>query len=264
VEKTEFRLIKMRFLKTEAVVLKSNLISEKDKIATLFTKDYGKLQAIAKGARRSKSRFVNAVRPFIIANYVIFEGQNYYYIDQWELVENFEHIERDLDKFAMASYATETIMKVTEDKQKSETLYFFLKHSLKAINQLNIKPSVFVFAYTLKLVSFLGYMPVLDSCALCGSKYNLQYFSPSCGGVVCQNCKTSCNDAISVEDRILKFMIYLLRSKYERLENIFIPRIIRMDMDRIISEYVKFHVGVEFKSREFVIELEEGRDKGDR
>ncbi|MGB9809853.1 MAG: DNA repair protein RecO, partial [Caldanaerobacter sp.] len=141
----------MRFLKTEAVVLKSNLISEKDKIATLFTKDYGKLQAVAKGARRSKSRFVNAVRPFIVANYVIFEGQNYYYIDQWELVENFENVERDLDRFAIASYVTETIMKVTEDKQKSETLYFFLKHSLRAINQLNIKPSVFLFAYTLKL-----------------------------------------------------------------------------------------------------------------
>ncbi|MEQ2129438.1 DNA repair protein RecO [Caldanaerobacter subterraneus] len=245
----------MRFLKTEAIVLKSNLISEKDKIATLFTRDYGKLQAVAKGARRSKSRFVNAVRPFIVANYVIFEGQNYYYIDQWELVKNFENIEKDLKKFALASYISETISRVLEEKQKNTKLYFFTKHSLEAVESLNVETSIFLFSYTLKLISLLGYMPVLDSCAVCGKKENLSYFSSSCGGAVCKDCNETCKDAKFLNKKVLKFLLYLLKAKYEKLERISVPGVIKEEADKIITEYVRTHLEMDFKSKDFAMKL---------
>jgi len=246
----------MRLLKTEAIVLKNNLIGETDKIATLFTKSYGKLQAVAKGARRSKSRFVNAIRPFIVANYVIFEGQNYYYIDQWELIEAYKNIEKDLVKFSVASYIAETINKILEENQKSERLYLFLKHSLKAVDELQIDPLIFISSYNLKLVSLLGYMPQLDNCVVCGKGENLKYFSNSCGGAVCINCKNKCFDAKPLHGVTLKAIKYFLKGDYDKLQNIKVSGVIKEEVDKIITAYMKEHLEIEFKSKDFINKLQ--------
>lgn len=246
----------MRLLKTEAIVLKNNLIGETDKIATLFTKSYGKLQAVAKGARRSKSRFVNAIRPFIVANYVIFEGQNYYYIDQWELIEAYKNIEKDLVKFSVASYIAETINKILEENQKSERLYLFLKHSLKAVDELQIDPLIFISSYNLKLVSLLGYMPQLDNCVVCGKRENLEYFSNSCGGAVCINCKNKCFDAKPLHGVTLKAIKYFLKGDYDKLQNIKVSGVIKEEVDKIITAYMKEHLEIEFKSKDFIDKLQ--------
>lgn len=246
----------MGLLKTEAIVLKNNLIGETDKIATLFTKSYGKLQAVAKGARRSKSRFVNAIRPFIVANYVIFEGKNYYYIDQWELIEAHKNIEKDLAKFSVASYIAETINKILEENQKSERLYLFLKHSLKAVDELQIDPLIFISSYNLKLVSLLGYMPQLDNCVVCGKGENLKYFSNSCGGAVCINCKNKCFDAKPLHGVTLKAIKYFLKGDYDKLQNIKVSGVIKEEVDKIITAYVKEHLEIEFKSKDFIDNLQ--------
>ncbi|KHO62229.1 DNA replication and repair protein RecO [Thermoanaerobacter sp. YS13] len=246
----------MRLLKIEAIVLKNNLIGETDKIATLFTKSYGKLQAVAKGARRSKSRFVNAIRPFIVANYVIFEGQNYYYIDQWELIEAYKNIEKDLVKFSVASYIAETINKILEENQKSERLYLFLKHSLKAVDELQIDPLIFISSYNLKLVSLLGYMPQLDNCVVCGKGENLKYFSNSCGGAVCINCKNKCFDAKPLHGVTLKAIKYFLKGDYDKLQNIKVSGVIKEEVDKIITAYMKEHLEIEFKSKDFINKLQ--------
>ncbi|HHW56213.1 MAG TPA: DNA repair protein RecO [Clostridia bacterium] len=246
----------MRFLKTEAIVLKNNLISETDKIATLFTKKYGKLPAVAKGARRSRSRFVNAIRPFIVANYVLFEGQNYYYIDQWELIEGHTNIEKDLAKFYVASYVGETINKILEENQKSERLYLFLKHSLKAVNDLQIDPLIFISSYNLKLISLLGYMPQLDSCVICGKVDSMEYFSNSCGGAVCKDCKDKCFDAKPLHQVILKALKYFLKVNYERLQDVKVSGVIKEEVDKIITAYMKEHLETEFKSKDFIDKLQ--------
>ncbi|ADH60701.1 DNA repair protein RecO [Thermoanaerobacter mathranii subsp. mathranii str. A3] len=246
----------MRLLKTEAIVLKNNSIGETDKMATLFTKNYGKLRAVAKGARRSKSRFVNAIRPFMVANYVIFEGQNYYYIDQWELIESHKNIEKDLVKFSVASYISETVNKILEENQKSEKLYQFLKHSFKAVNELQIDPLIFIVSYNLKLVSLLGYMPQLDNCIVCGKREDLKYFSNSCGGVVCTICKNKCFDARPLHEVALKAIKYFFKGDYEKLQNIKVSGVIKEEVDKIITAYMKEHLEIELKSKDFIDKLQ--------
>jgi DNA repair protein RecO (recombination protein O) len=246
----------MRLLKTEAIVLKNNSIGETDKMATLFTKNYGKLRAVAKGARRSKSRFVNAIRPFMVANYVIFEGQNYYYIDQWELIESHKNIEKDLVKFSVASYISETVNKILEENQKSEKLYQFLKYSFKAVDELQIDPLIFIASYNLKLVSLLGYMPQLDNCIVCGKREDLKYFSNSCGGVVCTICKNKCFDARPLHEVALKAIKYFFKGDYEKLQNIKVSGVIKEEVDKIITAYMKEHLEIELKSKDFIDKLQ--------
>ncbi|AIS52188.1 DNA repair protein RecO [Thermoanaerobacter kivui] len=245
----------MRLFKTEAIVLKSNLISETNKIATLFTKTHGKIQAVAKGARRSKSRFINAIRPFVVGNYLLFEGQNYYYIDQWDLIELHPNIETDLIKFSVASYFVETMNKILEEHEKSDNLYLLLKTSLKDVDQFQIDPLVFISSYNLKLMALLGYMPQLNNCVVCGRSENLKYFSSSCGGTLCTTCKDKCRDGVPINETSLKVMWYLLRVNFESLQNIKISSVIKKEVDKIITDYMKEHLGLEFASKSFIDKL---------
>lgn len=238
----------MRLLKTEAIVLKNNLIGETDKIAILFTKSYGKISAVAKGARRSKSRFIGSVRPFSVGSYVLFEGQNYYYIDQWELLDSHNTFERDLMKLSYATYFADIINKLLLYDEKNINLYNLLKNALYCLDKFNIEPEILNESYSLKLLTLMGYMPELDNCSSCGESSDLKYFSPASGGVVCDRCRNKYNDALTIHNITIRALKYLLKTDLTNLKSLKLPGVIIKEMDKIITEYIKQHLDMEFQT----------------
>lgn len=245
----------MRFLKTEAIVLKNIMLGETDKIAILFTKSYGKIQAVAKGARRSKSRLIGAVRPFNVGNYVLFEGQNYYYIDQWELLDAHIAFEKDLMKLSYAAYFVDIANKVLHYDEKNSNLYNLLKNALYCLDKFDVNLEILSQSYCLKLLTVMGYMPELDICSSCGESSYLTYFSPASGGLVCDSCKNRYNDAIEVHDVAIKSLKYLLKSNLMNLKKLKLPGVIINEMDKIITEYIKIHMEIELQTKIFLENL---------
>jgi len=242
----------MGLLKTEAIVLRSNIIGETDKIAILLTKDYGKLQAVAKGARRSKSRLINSTRPFSIGNYVLFEGKNYYYIDQWELINLYQNFEKDLMKLSYAAYFTNVLDKVLEYNEKNLSIFNLLKSALNNLDNLYIDENILYISYNLKLLLVLGYFPEMNNCTVCGIQKKLRHFSSLSGGLVCDECIKSVKDSIYVNDNTIKAIKYLAKVKFKNLENIQISKNTLYALDKIIADYIRIHLDIDLKYKHFL------------
>lgn len=239
----------MKLIKTESIVLKNNLIGEKDKIVTLFTKTNGKIQAVANGARNSKSRLLGAVHPFTIAHYVLFEGQNYYYINEWEQIHSFLKISNDIIKISYASYFADLIYKLMDYGEKNINIYMLLKNALILLESDKTNDEILSIAYALRFSSYMGYMPEVNLCVSCGTKENLHHFSPILGGTLCEKCNSKTKDSFEINKNILLLMKLCLSKNIKNIVSYKVPNIILQDLDKIVTEYIKVQFDRSFKTK---------------
>ncbi|KAA5806688.1 DNA repair protein RecO [Thermoanaerobacterium thermosaccharolyticum] len=242
----------MKFIKTESIVLKSRLIGESDKVITLFTKTNGKIQAIAKGARNSKSRFLGSSHTFSIGYYVLFQGQNYYYVDQWELIHSFLKIDDDILKLSYASYFADVVYKLLQDDDRNINIYNLLKYSLLLLEKGSINNDLLAVLFNLKFVTFMGYMPEVDCCVSCGKKDKLMYFSPAKGGVLCNNCKSAVDDILYLKRDTLNILRFLLNYGFNNIGKIVVQKATVDELDRLMTEYMNVHFDKIFQSKNFL------------
>lgn len=245
----------MKFIKTESIVLKSRLIGESDKVVTLFTKSNGKIDAIAKGARNSKSRFLGSSHPFSIGYYVLFEGQNYYYIDQWELIHSFLKIDDDILKLSYASYFADIVYKLMEENEKNTNIYNLLKYSMFLLERGFVDSDLLSITFCLKFVTFMGYMPEVHHCLSCGRNDNIMYFSPLKGGVLCRDCKASSDDIFYIKRETLNMLRYLLSNDFGNIAKLRIQKNKLAELDKIVTDYMSVHFDKNFQSKYFLDKL---------
>lgn len=183
--------------KTDAIVLYSRRYGETDSIITLLSPSEGKIQAIAKGARKTKSRMRGPTQPLVYGTFMLHRGKSLHTVTQCDYIESFKSLREDLNKFAMASYIAE----LTEAFLLEGEVYREVSmHLLKALHALSADANlIFVRHFELQLLSQLGYMPELDCCVSCGKiiKQKAIGFAIKAGGVTCFNCNMEGDDAIS-------------------------------------------------------------------
>lgn len=242
----------MKFIKTESIVLKSRLIGESDKIVTLFTKTNGKVQAIAKGARNSRSRFLGSSHPFSIGYYVLFQGQNYYYVDQWELIHSFLKMDDDILKFSYASYFADVVYKLLQEEERNINIYNLLKYSLLLLEKGSVDDDLLTVLFNLKFVTLMGYMPEVDCCVSCGKKDGLMYFSPVKGGVLCSNCKNAADDIFYLKIETLNILRFLLKYGFNSIGKMVVQKTTVEELDRLMTEYMNLHFDKVFQSKNFL------------
>src|SRR5690554_5522486 len=110
----------MGLIKTSGIIIKQINYDEADKILTIMTKDYGKIQALAKGARKTNNRFLASTQLFCYSNFIFYQGKSMNYINQAELRESFYNLRKNLRDFTYASYIIELINAATQEQQKEE------------------------------------------------------------------------------------------------------------------------------------------------
>ncbi len=180
----------MALIKTKGLVIKEQPYKEQDKILTIFTEDEGKIQCIARGVRRQKSGLLASTQIFAYSEFVYYPGKNFGIINQSDLIEAFYPLRNDLTKMALSAYLLDLIYNAFEFYQKSPEILKLLLAVLfyisagKAQNDL-----VLVAAFQMKLVSYLGYRPVLEACCSCQNDQDLCLFSIENNGVICSSCR---------------------------------------------------------------------------
>lgn len=180
----------MALIKTKGLVIKEQPYKEQDKILTIFTEEEGKIQCIARGVRRQKSGLLASTQIFAYSEFVYYPGKNFGIINQSNLIEAFYPLRNDLTKMALASYLLDLMYNGYEFYQKSPEILKLLLHVLfylsagKAKNDL-----VLVGGFQMKLVSYLGYRPVLEKCMVCQGDHDLSLFSIENNGVICSGCR---------------------------------------------------------------------------
>jgi DNA repair protein RecO (recombination protein O) len=178
-----------RVYKVEAVVLRRLSLGETDRVVTLFTRDHGRLSAVAKGARGPRSRLAGATEPFTFFQALLAQGQNLDVLSQADVRNPFLEIRKSLELVGYASHFLEIVDAGVEDRQPVPELWDLLVASLTLLGQ-SAAPDLTARAFELQALRALGYEPVLFECALDGQPVEERgaAFHPLRGGLICPAC----------------------------------------------------------------------------
>ncbi|MCP3973665.1 MAG: DNA repair protein RecO [bacterium] len=174
----------------QGIVLRSYPFGEADRVVVLLSPNHGKLRTVAKGVRKTKSRFGGRLEPFSHVDLVLYEGRNLDTITQVSLIEPFHLLRADLDRVIAAGTMVEVADAVSQEDEPSVRLFLLLHRGLKALDVEDPHPDT-VTSFLLKAAAVLGMAPQLDNCAACGRDDDLRRFSFAEGGVLCESCRTS-------------------------------------------------------------------------
>ena len=185
----------MPLVKTPAITLKSLKWGEADRIVTFYAKHLGKIRAVARGARRLKSRMGAALEPLTLCELNLFEksGDSLYRVSQVDLVEPFVRFRENLTLMAAAARMTNVVAAVTPDGDPDPHLFETLEQGLRTLVT-SEDPALTALLFQIRLLGLTGFRPQTDQCAACGktSVINEPQFSPASGGLVCAAlCRTA-------------------------------------------------------------------------
>ena len=173
----------------QGIVLRSFPFGEADRVVVILSPNHGKLRTVAKGIRKTKSRFGGRLEPFTHVDLVLYEGRNLDTITQVSVIETFPHLRDDLDRVMAAGTMVEAVDAVASEGEPSLRLFLLLQRGLRALDNVGTSRDL-VTAFLLNLAEVIGLAPALDSCASCGRVAESLRFSFAAGGALCDNCGT--------------------------------------------------------------------------
>lgn len=180
----------MRYYRDEAIVLGGHKLGEADRIVVLLTREHGLVRAVAKGIRRTKSKFGSRLEPFMFIDLQAHIGKSLDVVTQVELKEPFARgIMADYDVYSAATVMAETAQKLTEDEPRTRGQFLLLLSAIRSLCNHEHPPRQSLDAYLLRAMSLAGWSPSLVDCAQCGLPGPHRGFSAALGGTVCMDCR---------------------------------------------------------------------------
>lgn len=184
----------MALYRDEAVVLRTYKLGEADRIVVGYSRGRGKLRAVAKGVRRTRSKFGSRLEPGTIVQLQLYEGRNLDIVTQAERVGPMTTLRDDLTRYGRTNVVLEVVDAVTIEGESNPALYKMITGALTELDRTGNQ--MVVPAFIARLLTLEGVQPRLDSCVRCDDTEGLDTIRISEGGVVCRSC-SSTGEAIS-------------------------------------------------------------------
>lgn len=241
----------MHLRKTDGVVIHRIDFKESDLIVTLYTADLGKVTGIAKGAKRSKRRFVNKLQPFSYIRIVFSEGRGgLIRLDEADMIRPFFRISEDISKVLYGSYFLEMVKEMTGEKEPNPQLFELLVTFLTLLNDSPPReeyPRIF----ELRFLDLLGYRPRLTECSICNQILppdDGAWFSYRHGGSICKRCQINARGAVAISGATLQAMEMALGMDIAEVEGVqFSPQVLAEGKE-ILPRFVQHQLGKALKS----------------
>ena len=173
----------MPLYRDEAIVVRTYKLGEADRIVVLFTRDRGKVRAVAKGVRKTSSRFGARLEPTSHVALQLYEGRELDTITQAESVDNFRGLRDDLERITRSASMLEAVDHMTQEREPNAKLYTMLVGALRTLSTQD--HPLIVPAFFWKLLALEGYRPMVDACVMCGREDSLCAFDLEEGGILC-------------------------------------------------------------------------------
>jgi len=173
--------------RAEAIVLRTHKLGEADRIITLLTRERGKVRAVAKGVRRTKSKFGARLEPFSRVDLLVFEGKSLDIITQAESLNAYgQDLALDYSLWTAGQTMLETADRLTpEDSISAESQYLLLVGALRTLVSGEHAANLVLDAFLLRALSMAGYSPTLNACVVCGVAGTQPFFHVATGGALC-------------------------------------------------------------------------------
>lgn len=236
----------MALYRDEAIVIRTHKLGEADRIITLFTREHGRIRAVAKGVRRTRSKFGARLEPGSLIDVQLYVGKNLDIVTQVESLENFgDPIAADYQKWTIASAILEAAERFSANEGEPGLQQFLLLvGALKALAYESHDPSLILDAYLLRSLAVAGYAPSMTSCSRCEAPGPHRYFSLMGGGSVCLECRPSASATPAIET--LELMSALLTGDWQSADASEIKY--RREASGLIAAYLQWHIERELRS----------------
>ena len=249
-----------RQFRTQAIVLSRRDFGESDRLLKLFTPDYGKISAVAKGARKPKSKVGGHIELFARSDVLIHKGRSLDILTQAELIDPYLGLRQDLKRAAYANYVAELLDRFTADEDVAQAeLFALLHHSLRRIAEAADLRLAARF-YELHLLDLTGFRPELMECVATRQPLRPedQFFSSDEGGVVSQSAAAHIGSPlVSLDFHTLKLLRHLLRNAqhYERVQSLRVTPQQHAQAERIMLGYISHLLESRLQSIDFIRRL---------
>ena len=240
----------MSLYRDEAIVLRTQKLGEADRIITLLTREHGRVRGVAKGVRRTKSKFGARLEPGSHIDIQLYTGRTFDTVTQVESIFNYgEALTDDYARWTIAGAILEAAERFTSHEHEPALQEFKLvTGAMKALAEDKYEPSMILDAYLLRSLAVGGYAPSLINCSRCEKPGPHRYFSLVGGGSVCADCRPSASATPAPET--LKLMSDLISGDWESAMDSELRN--RREANGLIAAYLQWHLERGLRSLQLV------------
>lgn len=242
--------------RVEGIIIKDASYSETSKLLTLITKEHGIINLLAKGAKTLKSPLRSTTTKLTHGYFnIIYKESKLSTLKEVDIIEYYKNIKKDINKISYATYILELVEQVIK-QTNNEEVFDNLIASLKKIEE-GFNPLVITNILELKCLDYLGVMPILDCCSVCGNE-NIITISADQGGYLCKNCRKEETIVDEKTIKLIRMFYYVDINKIEKLE---ISKKISEEINYFLNSYYERYTGLYLKSKKFIEKLSKVGEK---
>lgn len=223
-------MINLSIFETKAVIIKTQDFKENDKLVWFYTEKLGKIAAVVRGAKKSKSKFLALTLPMCYGEYMVYKGKNLYTLQEGKIINSFQGLLNNLYKLTYSSYLCELIDIACADNEVSVELFRNLVTTLYLLNTDAIDYELLIRSFELKLLTATGYNLTLDNCSICRKKISSSnYISLSYYGGICDECSKDHG-------------LFISKGAYNALrflKNLNVDKLYRLNLNNDIKDEIK-------------------------
>ena len=240
---------KPRNYQTEAIIIRKTKLGEADRILTLYTPHLGKIQAVAKGVRRPRSKLSGHLELLTYSLVSLARGRNLDTVTGSQTINSFLPLKSDLWLTSCALYATELINQFTADHIENYPLFKVLLETMEQLCRADNKDQTLRY-FELHLLNEVGYRPQLQRCVSCQMllEPTTNSFCPSAGGMLCSRCSSSQPLTYPLSVNAQKVLRLLQNSDYNTASRLKIDTELSRELEVVMSNYLRYLLEREVKS----------------
>ena len=237
-------------------MIRTNNYGETNKIVTLFTREWGKVGVMARGAKKPSSRLASITQLFTYGQFLVQRSTGLGTLQQGEVISTMRGISGDIFLTAYASYIVELTDKSTDDKKSNPFLFELLLQTLKYIDE-GIDLDILTFIYEMKMLQVLGISPKLDGCSVCGSTEGQFAFSIREGGLLCHRCFQKDPYHLKISQTTVRLLRIFYYFDLNRLGKIDVKPETKKELKQVITAYYSEYSGLTLKSKRFLDQIDQ-------
>ena len=251
-------------IKTKALVVKESIVGESDKYITLFTKDLGKIQAIAPKSKKYENSLASGTQLFVYGEFMLMAYKDTYRLMNVEIINMFHELRNDLTVLSYASYILEFVAEVAQVEQEgpdNEPLLGLTLMTLRSFVKNKHPVKLIRCVFELRALSILGFMPELEQCVECSSflrenQKNTYIFVYESGGLVCERCIPYDQKSSDISFSTLYTMKHIIRTPIKQLFSFQVNTTILDELEAVCNLYSHFHIEKSFKTLDFIKQID--------
>lgn len=233
--------------KCTGVIIKQSNFGEGHRMLWIFTDKFGIVKAVAHGAEKLKSKSGAATQFLAMCDFDFYENGDVWNINSVVAKDTFWHIQEDIVKLALCTYFADLVYYSLELRNPDINVFRLFLNTLYACAYREISHETIKLVFELKLMFITGFMPLPDSCSVCGQT-EARYFDVRTGGILCEDCRGT---AVKLDDDMYKSVYYIIHCDVKKMFSVMYPEKAVVKLSELSEKYITGILGKNISSLEY-------------